>query len=425
METNIVDRGNEIKQKLAIDFEKNFILLLDFVVATGGMTPDVILLATKVLSIIENRHEGKSSIDMSSFKEESIAIVDKVMSRSGAEIEVVKNEPSREEIRNYYIAQRPKMKTVFIGKGIGKKYRSFSIKDIDIEIRLGEITGVVGENGNGKSTLLKIIAGELERSTGIMSYPLLGGNIGRFGAVVDWKKIKPAIGYVPQNITPWLNSTTVETQLKLTAAMKGLKGIENENAVAHFINRLGLAKYKNNKWSQLSGGYQLRFELARQLVWHPKLLILDEPLANLDIKAQTVLLNDIDSIANAPANPMAVIISSQNLYEIERVSDKIIFMKEGEIKYNDYRENIGRDINYNCYEIGYSGSEENTSNRIAAIDGVETVRSVGYYTLVYTRKTLLQEQLIRGVYDKGIELNYFRNITHSTRLLFEYDEETE
>ena len=70
------------------------------------------------------------------------------------------------------------------------------------------------------------------------------------------------------------------------------------------------------------------------MVWNPKVLILDEPLANLDLLAQELLLQDLRDLVNSHKNPVTVILSSQQLHEVETVADQIIFLKNGRAVYN-------------------------------------------------------------------------------------------
>ena len=78
--------------------------------------------------------------------------------------------------------------------------------------------------------------------------------------------------------------------LHFAAAIHGIRGKENEDEVDFIIWRLGLDKYRNATWNEISGGFKMRFSLGRALVYNPRLLILDEPLANLDVNTQLLFL---------------------------------------------------------------------------------------------------------------------------------------
>ncbi len=101
----------------------------------------------------------------------------------------------------------------------------------------------------------------------------------------------------------------------------------------------------------MSGGYRTRFELAKALISRPKLLILDEPLAPLDVLAQLLFLRDVKELAASKRQPLAVIISSQHLYEIEAVADKLVFLNDGVLEFYGRPEEIGADRWENTFEL--------------------------------------------------------------------------
>ena len=117
--------------------------------------------------------------------------------------------------------------------------------------------------------------------------------------------------------------------LQFTAANYGYSPEENELIVELIIARLGLRQYRKHRWKDLSSGYKMRFELARMLLRKPKILLIDEPLANLDILAQQTVLEDFRAIAKSPFRPIGIVLSSQQLYEVEKTSDQVIFLKNG------------------------------------------------------------------------------------------------
>lgn len=232
-------------------------------------------------------------------------------------------EHMHERLRERFVRRAPGESVAFRGEGIVKTYpgSGFTLGELDLTLRVGEITGVVGQNAHGKTTLLRIVAGELRPDRGMLAYPLFGVGGGDAGAL-DWVRLKANIAYVPQELPPWHGS--LRDTLHYEAAIHGVLGRENEREVAFVVERLGLAEHLDKRWRELSGGYKLRFALARALVWKPCLLVMDEPLSNLDVKAKSVLLQDVRDLARSYRYPIAVLMSSHELYDLEQVCQQMV-----------------------------------------------------------------------------------------------------
>lgn len=174
--------------------------------------------------------------------------------------------------------------TVISVKGLTKKYGAgFTLGPIDLEVKSGEIIGLVGENGNGKTTLLRSLCGDLKPTSGSIKY--------NFPCKDDYD-LRTKLVYIPQRTDTWRGS--MYENLVFTAANYGYKPEENKAVVDLIITRLGLRPFLKHSWNSLSSGYKMRFELARMLLRKPKILLIDEPLANLDILAQQTILDDFE-----------------------------------------------------------------------------------------------------------------------------------
>ena len=161
-------------------------------------------------------------------------------------------------------------KTVIKASDISKKYNSTGFKLIlpELTLKHGQITIVVGENATGKSTLLRMLAGDLAIGKGKLQYPEFHN--GKF-TLNYWGKIKRQIAYIPQELPKWTGN--LKDHLHYEAAIHNIKGRRNDVRIDYIIDRLGLYQHLNKKWKQLSGGYKLRFSLAKALIWRPQLLL--------------------------------------------------------------------------------------------------------------------------------------------------------
>jgi len=311
---------------------------------------------------------------------------------------------------------KPRSEFAVQTRGICFQYKKgrnqFNLKDIFLNLKYGEITAVIGENGNGKSTLLKLIAARLLPDGGEIAYDLLDK---KKYSHKDNVEIRKRIAYIPQRLPVW--DGLVKTNLQFIAAIKGLKGKENIEETDYIINRLSLNKYQDYKWPELSGGFQMRYELANALVWHPKLLILDEPLANLDLISQSLFLKDLKDICLNIRNPMAVIISSQHLDMIDNVADNIVFLKEGKLSFNANKKSIGEDRTRNIFEIKTTLSIADLHQQLKNL-GVEKIINIGFNTVIYANtNTTLADIINQLTLIENVEITMARDISQSSKAL--------
>ena len=235
-----------------------------------------------------------------------------------------------------------------VSKQFYKGKSPFKLHPVSFELRLGEITGVVGENGNGKTTLLRMVAGLLSINSGSIEYPALNNEPN------NYYDAKNKFAFIPQRIPKW-HGTLMEN-LMFFAAIHNIKGNENYRQIEYILFRLGLDKFRDLTWNEISSGYRMRFELAKMLLWRPHLLILDEPLANLDINAQQLFLQDLKFFSQSQSYPLSIIFSSQQLHEVERVADNIIFIRQGKTIYNGKQTEFGINREVNSFEVAGSFS---------------------------------------------------------------------
>lgn len=280
---------------------------------------------------------------------------------------------------------------------------NFKLNPVNLKISTGDILGIVGENGNGKTTLLRCLAGQLTIDQGTIMHKEIN-EAGYYG-------IKSNVAFIPQRIPKWYG--LLKDNLHFSAAISGIKGERNNLMVEFMLERLGLSAYSHLTWNQISSGYRTRFEIGRVLLQKPSLLILDEPLANLDINAQQTILTDLKFMAKSINHPMGVLLSSQQLHEVEKIADEVLFIKNGNCLFQT-RENKEMVASY-VLELETTASRDDIM-RILGGSNINIQFNGGFYTITSGEFTV-QEMLGKLVSNQA-GITYFRDITYSTKRFF-------
>ena len=226
-----------------------------------------------------------------------------------------------------------------ITKNLNKNFKDFRVlNNISLELKKGEITGLLGVNGAGKSTLIRILAGY---------YDDWDGQISMNG--LDYKKnlkeIKKITGYLPEN-NPLYKEMYVEEYLKFIIGLYRIK-VENYNEI---IEKTGLSDVLKKKISTLSKGFKQRIGIACSIIHNPLLLLLDEPISGLD----PLQLNEIRGLIKDLSKNKIILFSSHILQEIDLVCDKIIIINKGEIILNEHKNKLKRPLSTIFNEVAKS-----------------------------------------------------------------------
>lgn len=291
-------------------------------------------------------------------------------------------------------------------KGLEKAYKNgfFKLGPVDFTLKQNQIIGLVGENGNGKTTLLRCLARELD---------MTGGEITYYFPYESIYELRSKLVFIPQRTPKW--SGSLLTNLKFAASCYGIQGETNEMIVQLVIARIGIRKYRHLGWANLSSGYKMRFELARAILRKSNVMLIDEPLANLDIIAQQTVLDDLRGIVQSPFRPMGIVLSSQQLYEVERNSDNVIFLKEGVQKnWIDKETTETTETKLLIVEVECSWNVSKLRESFSPLNILDIQMNGGTYILSFPEETtMLHFQQL--VLENQIPINYFRDISNSTR----------
>ncbi len=188
-------------------------------------------------------------------------------------------------------------------------------QDLSLEIPSGQFVGIVGPNGAGKSTLLRAILGLIPIASGTLFGPGTKGRI--------------PLGYVPQIETvDWEFPVTVEEVVAMGGKRYGLPwlGKGEKKGIYDLLEQLGIGSLIHRHIKDLSGGEQRRVFLARALIGNPKLLILDEPTAGVDLKTQHIILHLLGDLNR---QGITIILSSHDLNAVARHLPWVICFNKG------------------------------------------------------------------------------------------------
>jgi ABC-2 type transport system ATP-binding protein len=195
-----------------------------------------------------------------------------------------------------------------------------ALKGVSLEIEPGEFWGLLGPNGAGKSTLIHCTTGLAQPTT---------GEIEVFGhdAISDYAEARVAVGLAPQELNlDWF--LTVGETLDYHAAYFGMPKRERVERAEELLETFSLGDKRDERTRTLSGGMKRRLVLARALMHRPRLLILDEPTAGVDVELRLELWHYVQRINR---DGTTILLTTHYLEEAEQLCDRVAFINQGEI----------------------------------------------------------------------------------------------
>lgn len=245
-------------------------------------------------------------------------------------------------------------------ENVTREYGSFkAVNNVSMTIRSGEIVGLLGHNGAGKTTIMKMITGFLEPTAGTIT--VNGKEIG-----TNRLAIQRDVGYLPENCPVYPDMTVVE-YLDYMACLHGLAKEQRAALVVAAIGRTGLREKAFQPITTLSRGYRQRTGVAQAILHEPDILILDEPTNGLDptqIRQMRALITDL-------AKSSTVIVSTHVLQEVQAICDRVIILKNGEKALDarlDELQTEGRLL------VRFGGKEDDPEPLIVGCPGVVSIQ---------------------------------------------------
>ena len=232
-------------------------------------------------------------------------------------------------------------------QGVSKSYRDcVAVDHLDLDVREGEILGIIGHNGAGKTTILKMITGLISPTEG--SIEIMGMDITREGT-----RIKSFIGYLPEE-SPFYENMTVTEYLLFFSELYRIPRSVARDRIHRLLGVLNLAE-ENKLTGELSKGMKRKAAIARTLLHNPGLLILDEPNSGLDPLTSFFIIDYLRALRD---EGKTILLSAHNLFHIEYICDRVAILKNGRLVVVDSMESLRQRLGEREYEITFKTADD-------------------------------------------------------------------
>lgn len=249
---------------------------------------------------------------------------------------------------------------------LSKRYGThLAVKDVNFEIKKGEVIGFLGPNGAGKSTIMNILTGYLSMTQGKV---LIDG----FDIAEYPEDAKRRIGYLPE-FPPLYIDMKVREYLNFIYDLKKVK-FPKKPHIDEILKLVKIDNVQNRLIKNLSKGYRQRVGFAQALIGNPDILILDEPTVGLDPKQ----IIEIRNLISRLGKNHTIILSSHILSEIQAVCKRVIIINRGEIIADDTAENLSEKLSTDHSLVArIICSEKEMIEALSSVKGVKSVMSLG------------------------------------------------
>ena len=265
-----------------------------------------------------------------------------------------------------------------------------ALKNLNLEVKEGEIFGLLGPNGAGKSTFINILAGTTIKTS---------GNVDVWGFNLDKnpRQVRASIGIVPQevNVDPFFSPR------KLLELQAGLYGIKKKDRITDTILKLvSLENQANSYTRRLSGGMKRRLLVAKALVHQPPIIILDEPTAGVDVELRSNLWKNVKSLNK---QGVTIILTTHYLLEAEEMCDRIGILNKGNLVALDSTKNLLKRIQTKIVTFVVNGKVNIENQSLKSLNVIDN--QPGQLIVSYEKSLLNIEELINYINKQNIKIS--------------------
>jgi ABC-2 type transport system ATP-binding protein len=251
-------------------------------------------------------------------------------------------------------------------RGLTKRYgKVVAVDGLELSIEAGEVYGLLGPNGSGKTTTILMLLGLTEPSAGTVR--VLGLDPAR-----EPLSLKRQVGYLPDSVGFYGEMTAWEN-LAYIARLNGLPRALAQQRMERVLERMGLAEVAQRPVSTFSRGMRQRLGLAEVLLKEPKVVILDEPTLGLDPEAAQEFLKMIQGLKN---EGITVLLSSHLLHQVQAICDRVGLFHQGKLVLEGRVEELAQRVLGGAYRIRLEATPlEGLAERLRALPGVSQVQT--------------------------------------------------
>lgn len=282
---------------------------------------------------------------------------------------------------------------------------------LTLRVRSGETVGLVGRNGAGKSTILRILSCQLLPSSGEV-------RIGGLSTTGDPRQVREKIGFLPEN-SPLYPEMTVRDYLAFAAGLRRIPNTRINAACSEAMTETGLQEVAGERLGNLSRGFQQRVGIAQAIIHRPDVVLLDEPMAGLD----PLQIAQIRTLIQGLKGRHTVLFSSHNLEEITKICDRIILIEQGRVRVEGTEAELWETFHHRLHlRCQVRGRAESAAEIARRIEGVEVTSAEdageGLAVLELSVESAAREELSRALIEGGLGLLEMRARHHGLEDLF-------